>query len=276
MSSYFVIGGDERMAHLADLLQKKHTVEVACMEELNRSSITDDARMLETLRESENIILPIPFTKDSVHIFAPYSNKKVAYSVVLENLKQTQTLFYGAPGKPEGMVTCACMVNFLENEKYAANNARLTAEVLTGLMIAKYRFSPYRKNILVLGYGRIAKILSRILQGMCAHVTIAARKEGDINLAQALGLSSLHIGEIEKHMCRFDLIINTVPKCVVAEPELCAMKDGALLIEIASAPYGVDFEAAKALKKNVVIEQGLPGKYMPALEAEALARIVSA
>lgn len=275
MSSYFVIGGDERMAHLAGLLQKRHTVEVACMEELKADSIADDDQILKTLRDSDTIILPIPYTKDNVHIFAPFSAKKLPCGTVFENLKQTQTLYYGGPSTAEEVDTCACRVNFLENDKYACNNARLTAEVTVGLMIAKYRFSPYHKNILVLGYGRISKILSRLLQAMCAHVTIAARKEADLALAQALGVSSLRIGEIAKHMCRFDLIINTIPKCVVAAPELCGMKDSAILIEIASKPYGVDFEAAKTLKKNVVIEQGLPGKYMPALEAEALAAIVS-
>ncbi len=274
MSSYFVIGGDERMAHLAGLLQKRHTVEVACMEELKTDSIGDEERIIKSIGNSDAVILPIPYTKDNIHIFAPFSTIKLPYGAVFENLKESQTLYYGNAGNAEEVETCACQVNFLQNEKYACCNARLTAEAVVGLVIAKYRVSPFHKNILVLGYGRIAKMLSRLLQGMCAHVTVAARKDADISLAHALGLSSLHIGEIAKHMCRFDLIVNTIPKCVVTAAELCNMKDSALLIEIASKPYGVDFEAAKTLKKNVVIEQGLPGKYMPACEAEALAAIV--
>ena len=276
MSSYFVIGGDERMAHLKSLLQKKHIVTTACMEEIDNQSLSDNELIIDALHKTNNVVLPIPYSKDSIHIFAPFSNKKLRYKDVFDHLSANQNVFYGNAEKPDMIETLARKINFLDNEKYAYVNARLTSEITFGLLIAKYKFSPYRKNILICGYGRIAKTLSSMLQGLNAHVTIAARKDTDINLAIALGLAAVNIADISRHMSRFDCVVNTIPKCVIAAPELKALKDDALLIDIASKPYGVDFETAKALKKNVFIEQGLPGKYMPALEAEALTRIISA
>jgi dipicolinate synthase subunit A len=88
-------------------------------------------------------------------------------------------------------------------------------------------------------------------------------------------MNAVNIADIGKHMQRYDCVINTIPKCVLAAGELRVLRDDALVIDIASKPYGIDFEAAKSLNKNVFLEQGLPGKYMPALEAEALGRIIA-
>lgn len=275
MSSYFVIGGDQRMAKLSGLLQKRHTVTTACLEEVNNQSLLEESSIIEAMHKANNIILPIPYSKDSIHIYAPFSSIKIPFRDVFDVLRPNQTVFYGNAEKPDMIKTPAKQVNFLENEKYAYTNARLTAELLLGLIIAKYRFSPYKKNILVCGYGRIAKIISRMLQGLCAHVTIAARKDTDLNLAAALGLNSVNIADIAKHMHRFDCVINTIPKCVIGAGELRALRDETLVVDVASKPYGVDFETAKSMNKNVFVEQGLPGKYMPALEAEALGRIIA-
>ncbi len=275
MSSYFVIGGDQRMAKLSSLLQKRHTVTAACLEEVNNQSLLEESSIIEAIHKANNIVLPIPYSKDSIHIYAPFSSIKMPFRDVFDRLRQNQTVFYGNAEKPDSIETRAKKVNFLENEKYAYNNARLTAELVLGLIIAKYRFSPFKKNILVCGYGRIAKIVSNLLQGLNAHVTIAARKETDLNLAVALGLNAVNIADIGKHMQRYDCVINTIPKCVIAAGELRVLRDDALVIDIASKPYGIDFEAAKSLNKNVFVEQGLPGKYMPALEAEALGRIIA-
>lgn len=275
MSSYFVIGGDQRMAKLSSLLQKRHTVTTACLEEVNNQSLVEESSIIEAIHKMNNIVLPIPYSKDSIHIYAPFSGIKIPFRDIFDHLRSNQTVFYGNAEKPDIIETPAKKVNFLENEKYAYTNARLTAELLLGLIIAKYRFSPFKKNILVCGYGRIAKIISQMLQGLNAHVTIAARKDSDINLAAALGLNAVNIADIAKHMHRYDCVINTIPKCVIGAAELRVVRDDALVVDIASKPYGVDFDAAKSLNKNVFVEQGLPGKYMPALEAEALGRIIA-
>jgi dipicolinate synthase subunit A len=276
MSSYLVIGGDARMVHLSSLLQKRHSVTTACMEEGAGQSLTDEFLIMDALQKTANVVLPIPYSKDAVHIWAPLSSALVRLADLFSRLRPGQTVFFGSAQMPDGIETPAKKVNFLECEKYAYANARETAEIALGLLIVKYRFSPYRKHILVLGYGRIAKILGALLKSLNAHVAIAARKEADIYLAASLGLGSFHIFELAKNINRFDCVVNTIPGRVIGMAELRAMRDQALLIDIASKPYGVDFEAASVLKKNVFLEQGLPGKYMPGAEAQALYKIITA
>lgn len=273
MVSYYVIGGDERMSYLADLLKKNGKVETACMEHV-RTECTDPALILQTARNAENIILPIPYTKDDIHIYTPLSDVQVRLCDVMERLHASQNVYAGIPKRTNAVQTQARVINFLENEQYAGNNARLTAEVVLGLIISKYRLSPFRKRVLVLGAGRIAKLLARQLSAFCAQVTIAARKDADVAMAAAQGYGAIHICELAAHMQRFEIIINTVPAQIVGSSELQAMKESALLIDIASRPFGVDSEALKTLNKNAVSEQGLPGKYMAGPEAEALFRVV--
>ena len=51
---------------------------------------------------------------------------------------------------------------------------------------------------------------------------------------------------------------------------LCKVKKGALLMDLASAPWGIDREAARSVGVNAVLESGLPGRYCPRSAAALL------
>jgi len=63
-------------------------------------------------------------------------------------------------------------------------------------------------------------------------------------------------------MSKADLVLNTVPQCVINRRELTTAKN-ALIIDLASKPGGVDMEAAKDLGVKVIWALGLPGKVAP-------------
>jgi len=70
------------------------------------------------------------------------------------------------------------------------------------------------------------------------------------------------------------VVMNTIPSVVVGAAELACFSDTALLMELASPPYGIDLSAAVEQEKNVVVLQGLPGKYAPLSAAKALKEAV--
>ncbi|MEI3101805.1 MAG: hypothetical protein V8T45_08565 [Oscillospiraceae bacterium] len=75
--------------------------------------------------------------------------------------------------------------------------------------------------MLVTGWGRIAKVLSPA--ALCPGrpgAAVAARKEGDRAMAQALGLEALDFTALPEALGGFDFIVNTVPEQVLGEPEL--------------------------------------------------------
>ena len=66
----------------------------------------------------------------------------------------------------------------------------------------------------------------------------------------------------------YDIIFNTIPFVVLDKNMLQLLKQKKpLIIELASKPYGVDFEEANKLGIKVVKAQGLPGKVAPLTSA---------
>ena len=68
-----------------------------------------------------------------------------------------------------------------------------------------------------------------------------------------------------------DFIFNTIPAMVLPKALLGYVRRDALILDMASAPGGVDYEACKELGISAALLPGLPGKYAPASSAEILA-----
>ena len=73
---------------------------------------------------------------------------------------------------------------------------------------------------------------------------------------------------------RAEVVYNTVPAQLLNESLLRRARKDALLIELASPPYGMDLDAAKALGLRCLLESGVPGRYCPESAAQALLNYV--
>lgn len=158
------------------------------------------------------------------------------------------------------------MQSVFEDEAYQMENAWLTAEEALYLAMKQKRCAFYRAKCMVVGYGRIGSALTRMLRGMGAEVTVAARKEA---ARKAAGENSIPMEGIKECISSMDYIFNTVPSPVMGKRELEKMRKEAILMELASAPYGIDMEAALELQLPVQIEGGIPGRYCPMQAARA-------
>ena len=115
----------------------------------------------------------------------------------------------------------------------------------------------------MLGYGKIGKILSKDLYGMGAQTYAAARKYADLAMIEGHGYEPLPIGILESGISDFDIIFNTIPALILDDKILSKVRKDALIIDLASKPGGVDFEAAKRYGLRVIWALGLPGKIAP-------------
>ena len=159
----------------------------------------------------------------------------------------------------------------LEDETYLTDNARLTAEGALCASMSKMTRSLRDAHCLVIGYGRIGKELTRLLRSFGADVTVAARRAESRKEA---GENSVSIERLPSVICKADLIYNTVPARTVSESGLFLIKNTAVLIELASKPYGFDMERAKRLGIHACLESGIPGRYCPESAAGALMRYI--
>lgn len=152
------------------------------------------------------------------------------------------------------------MKNVLEDEAFLLENARLTAEGAVYKAMCARQGALCQKKCLVIGYGRIGKWLTRMLRGMGCDVTVCARKEASRKMA---GENSVDVQQLNDVIGEMEMIFNTVPAMVMPEDVLEKVRKEAILMELASAPYGIDMAAAEKLGLNVQIEGGLPGRYCP-------------
>ena len=117
-------------------------------------------------------------------------------------------------------------------------------------------------NCLITGYGRIGKTLSRLLILLGANVTVAARKFSDLSWAEAQGCASIEMSQLQ-NAGDFDVIFNTVPVMLFDKDILSGLNQNTLLIDLASRPGGVDFNAAADLQIKTIWALSLPGRVAP-------------
>lgn len=150
---------------------------------------------------------------------------------------------------------------YARREEYQIAIARLTAEGAIALLRPETGLSG--AHILLLGYGRIARLLARELQKAGALVTAAARSGEQRAWAEAEGIEALSLDALSGALDRFDVIIGTIPAPVLTEPLLALVRKDALLLELASAPGGIDAAAAHERGLRYIRAPGLPAKYAP-------------
>lgn len=150
---------------------------------------------------------------------------------------------------------------YARREEYQIAIARLTAEGAIALLRPETGLSG--AHILLLGYGRIARLLARELQKAGALVTAAARSGEQRAWAEAEGIEALPLDALSGALDRFDAIIGTIPAPVLTEPLLALVRKDALLLELASAPGGIDAAAAHERGLRYIRAPGLPAKYAP-------------
>lgn len=159
-------------------------------------------------------------------------------------------------------------MDLLSDPIYLAKNAAITAHC--ALLIAGKRLETVYPDTptLIIGWGRIGKCLANLLRGFGTPLTVAARKETDRALLQALGYHAVSLEALPALLPGFRLIFNTAPAPVLTE-EAAALGKNALKIELASSP-GIP-------GADVIPARGLPGIYAPEssgrLIAEAILRL---
>jgi dipicolinate synthase subunit A len=154
-------------------------------------------------------------------------------------------------------------IDYLCLEEMAAANAVPTAEGAIQLAMQELPVTIQGSDCLVIGWGRIGKVLSAKLAALGARVTVSARREQDVALLRALGYRADVTARFYRGLGGYDLIVNTVPAGVLGRRELEQIRHDCVVIDLASKPGGVDWDAASQLNRTVIWALSLPGKVAP-------------
>ena len=118
-------------------------------------------------------------------------------------------------------------------------------------------------DFLVLGYGRIGRALAERLRLLGGGVTVAARSAVQRAEAQGAGCRVEALAELPALLPGCDTVVNTIPALVLPRTLLQMLPRGALVLDLASRPGGVDLASAEQLGVRVEPAPGLPGRYAP-------------
>ncbi len=252
MHKILVIGGGEKQRSLAAVLGKTYSV-------MHFEGIVPK----EALTASDTVILPLPASADGIHV--NFSQTKLSHI-----FDGNDRLYIGGRiGKEFAQYRKKhTIIDYTECEDFKIRNAVPSAEAAVMLAIENTSFTIFGSDCLVCGYGKIGAYLSKLLNSMGANVTVAARRSASRALAETEGSRAVGFDKISK--LNPDIIFNTVPFPVITNSVLQKISPH-IIIDLASANGGTDFDAAKKYGIKTLHALALPGKFSPESSAKITA-----
>lgn len=261
-----VLGEDERQFYLARELESEGFTVVYRREIQFAETGTSDETQFE---KSHLILLPI-------------AAKVEMLNFVGEQVRKGQRIYGGVLPKAFCQ-TCeekeVFYYDYMKDDAVSIRNAVATAEGAIAEAILSSEINLHKSKCLVIGFGRCGEILADKLQGLKCNVSIMARKEEAKAKAEAYGYDALSFSVLQEHTDRSDnrgwqFIFNTVPALIIGRKFLEQLNKEVTIIDIASNPGGVDYEACRELGINAKLCPGLPGRYAPETSAHILAEVI--
>ncbi len=273
---FLVVGGDMRQIYAAKKLSEEFTVYAAGFDccTANAENVIFIGHLLEMPQKADYILYPLPVSENGIFVNAPFCENKILLTDTLSLLKDDGIIF-GGKIDPSTMKifnkSKAETVDYFTIEDFNLMNAVPTAEGAIQIAMRERASVLYKSKILITGYGRISKVLVKILSAMGAEVTVTARKYTDLQWAEIAGCKAVYLSEFENIVHESDIIFNTIPAMILDKNIINKIKKEALIIDLASKPGGVDFEYAKKTGIKTIHALALPGKIAPVTAGEIIA-----
>lgn len=272
-----VIGGDLRIVKLVEMLVNDgyniYTYALEEAESLNQcKNVTQCNNIIDAISNSDIVIGPIPLSSNKIDINTPFSKDNISIEELFSKLDGKK--FIAGSISDEVLKFAENknieVIDLMKREELTVLNTISTAEGAIQIAMEETLSTIHGRNVLVMGFGRVGKILSKMLNGIGARVSCEARKESDIAWIKAYGYNPVHLNVLSDTIADYDIIINTIPSLILDDTKLEKVKKDCLIIDLASNPGGVDREAAKKKGIKTIWALSLPGKVAPLTSAEFL------
>ena len=267
------VGGDLRIVKLIEMLiNDGYKVYTYALENSEELLSLDGVEMCPTLEEavsySKVVVGPVPLSSDRRRISAPFGRNSVELEDFVEALKG-KYLIAGNINITEKLEEMGVQsTDLLKREEFSVLNTIATAEGTIQIAMEETQRTVHGTNVLIMGFGRIGKVLAKMLDGIGAKVYCEARKDEDISWIKAYGYNPIHLNDLDENLNKFDIIINTIPFQLLNADKLDLVKPEAVIIDLASNPGGVDRKAAREKNIKVIWALSLPAKVAPLTSAE--------
>ena len=266
--TFAVIGGDMRQVKLAESFAVDgHSVSIFALDNL---SSEPRVRPTETLKEAVSsadcVVLPLPVLNEEGCLNTPLVKSVFKIEEMFSAFQVRQTI---CAGRVSGDLFEMAgrrgirLYDYFAREELAVANAVPTAARAIQIAMEELPITLHESNCLVIGYGRIGRLLAYKLKMRGANITVSARNFSDMAWIEAFGYAHKHTEKLNGELGGFDVIFNTVPSRVLGEELLSQLDTGCICIDLASKPGGLDFSAASKLGVKAIWALALPGKVAP-------------
>lgn len=274
-TSFAIIGGDLRIIKLAKMLAKDgnkvYTYGLEKAEELKGiENIIFCDKLNKVVQNTEFVIGPIPFSSNGKDINSPFSDNIISIRDLMHVINAKILIAGSILPETYDLANDEYIeiIDIMKREELAVLNTISTAEGAIEIAISNTNKIIHGSNVLILGFGRIGKVLASKMTGLSAKVTCAARKDEDLAWIKTYGYQATNINTLGENLSQYDIIINTVPHLILTPERLQYVQDECLLIDLASNPGGIDKKTVKDKGLKLVWALALPGKVAPVTTAE--------
>lgn len=267
LKAFGIIGGDKRQLFLAKSISDCcYDVILGGFDKLKSLGAIEISDIKTAISKSDAIIFPLPSICADGTVNTPFSDNKTRLDEEMISLLKGKPIFVAMKNKflkayPQ-LADCE-VYDYSAKEEFAVANALLTAEGAVEIAMNEYEGTIFDSKCLVCGFGRIGKMLAKMLKSLNAQVTVSARNEVDFAYIEALGCKHINTNAL-KSVKGYDLVFNTIPVMIFDSDLLMNTDRNTIIIDLASLPGGVDFEAARRYKTDAVRALSLPGKFQDA------------
>lgn len=273
ITTFGIIGGDKRQLFLAKSISDScYDVILGGFDKLQSNGNLVLADVETAILESDAVIFPLPSVRTDRSINTPFSDRTVFLDERKIKALMQKPVFVAMRDKflkAYPQLSDARVFDYSAKEEFAILNALPTAEGAVECAMNGYEGVISGSKCLVVGFGRIGKILAKLLKALDADVTVSARRQEDFAYISALGYSCADTASLSS-VRGYDIVFNTVPKLIFDKELLSNTDINTLIIDLASLPGGVDFEAAHKFNIDAVRALSLPGKCAPKTAGEII------
>lgn len=258
-----LIGGDLRLAAAAEAFASDG-FPVYCYQtaETGTTAVKKTSSLREAIKKADVVLLPLPISLDDQTVYIP--EQSLSFCDLLDD---NRPLFLGGKASPNFLRAVSernCRFqDYYEREEFKILNAIPTAEGALAIAMKELPTTLFGSRCLILGFGRIGKILAHRLNGFGANLTCTARKPSDLEWMKAYGYTPLQTNQAILKLSEFDIVFNTIPSLLLTKEALKQTKPNVLLIDLASKPGGIDILSAQEMGRKAISALALPGKVAP-------------
>ena len=277
--SFTVVGGDKRNIELARMLYEQgHNVKLFGFVNYEWETPMQCKNLHEAVAEADCIIGPIPTSHNGETLNAPFHNAPIYVEGLFRLIAPKQPFLAGLI-KPELLKLAdkynISAIDMLKREELLIRNAIPTSEGAIKIAIEETDITLHGNQMMVIGYGRIGKILSEMLKGIGAKVMAVVNTAEAAALAESNGHTFICFEDMEASLAKADVIFNTVPEILLDKNNMQHIRKNTLIIDLASPPYGVEVNDSRDFGLKVLYTNSLPGKIAPITTASYILETIS-